>query len=227
MTPLGNAAIRFDLCAVLGLLLLLVPSAHAQLGADPLVVGPVRMSGSVGLLLEANGTTADQARRDPFRSQLTAQASAAAWGFSYGLNALVTLQQVELEQRSSTPLSRLALSTQRGWFAGAVGDVSPTLSRYSLSGIITRGAYLELTPGDFLFTAVGGRSQKMSRPTDDNPLLEPTYEQYLWGGRVGWGRRDARSGASERCTCATAPDRSTWTRLPSPIQRRRSIRLPT
>ncbi len=171
------------------LLFLLIPtSAAAQVGADPLVVGPVRMSGSVGVLLEANGTTADQSRRDPFRSQLTAQASAAAWGFSYGLNALVTLQQVELEQRTSTPLSRLALSTQRGWFAGAVGDVSPTLSRYSMSGVTTRGAYLELTPGDFLFTAVGGQSRKMSRPTEANPLLEPTYEQYLWGGRLGWGQ---------------------------------------
>ena len=109
-------------------------------------------------------------------------------GLHYGLNALVTLQQVELEQRTSTPLSRLALSTQRGWFAGAVGDVSPTLSRYSMSGVTTRGAYLELTPGDFLFTAVGGRSRTMSRPTDDNPLLKPTYEQYLWGGRLGWGQ---------------------------------------
>jgi hypothetical protein len=167
-----------------------IPTAQGQTALDRVREARerVQMTGSVGMMMEANATTADQRRRDPFRSQITANAGASGFGFSYGLSMLLTLQQVELQQRTSTPLSRVGLSAQRGWAAVAVGDVSPTFSRYSLNGVLARGGFFELTPGDALVSFVGGRSREAGQPTLENLLREPTYEQFLWGGRVGYGQ---------------------------------------
>ena len=67
----------------------------------------------------------------------------------------------------------------------------------------------------------------MSRPTDENPLLEPTYEQYLWGGRVGWGRQGRTFGRVGALYVRDRAGSLDQTRSPSPIPRRRLIRPPT
>jgi hypothetical protein len=156
------------------------PGAYVQERAN------VGASGSIGLTSEAYFVNGIDRRRDPATLQLSAKASASAFGFSYGVNVLVSTQQTQLRQS----MSRLAISSvhrRYEWLAVAAGDVSPTFSRYSLSGVSARGGYVELTPGKGLGSVVVGRAQRAVAPDTAASFRDPAFERWLYGARLGYG----------------------------------------
>ncbi|MDR2817005.1 MAG: hypothetical protein LBB62_09945, partial [Proteiniphilum sp.] len=115
--------------------------------------------------------------------------------FTYQLNGNVNLLFYEL---LSIPLSfnlnnygakfaypslpnRLSLHPSYKWIRTHIGDVSMSFSPYTLNGHQFTGAGVELTPGRWQFSAMGGRMLKRVDYNPEIPNLMPTYNRYGYG----------------------------------------------
>lgn len=141
------------------------------------------MSGSVGFSSEAYAASGIAARRPPASARLFAQATASAFGMSYGLQANLTTEGSEYRQS----MSQIGLDVSYEWIRVALGDVRPSLSRFSVEGISLRGVLVELTPGKFFFSAAGGQSQRAVPPDSTDPYRKPAYERSLYAVKIGYG----------------------------------------
>jgi hypothetical protein len=168
--------------AVVVLVLVASRSAAAQQ-----YVGPVQVRGSVGFSGEAY-TTSGPNRRAPAALQVFANTSFNLFGLSSGFNLTYSTDQSRLRQN----MNRLAFSTRWGWGQAAAGDVSPSLSRYTLSGTVLRGGYAELRPGPLYVSVGGGRANRATTAQEVIAGRGQAFERYVTGGRVGLGDK-ARS----------------------------------
>ena len=66
-----------------------------------------------------------------------------------------------------------------GWSASA-GNVRSDFSRFSLSGLLMQGGLLEINPGSFTATFIGGRAAAPKEGTATSP---GSYAQYVVGGK--------------------------------------------
>ncbi len=146
--------------------------------------GPFSVSGAVGFSAEAYGAAGGVARRAPMSAQTYASVSASGLGFSYGLNLLLSTQQSQFRQS----YNYAGLDLRYKWARLAGGQITPSLSKYSLGGTAVRGALVELTPGPLVLTALGGRTQRAVNGVPD--LREAVYAQWLYAGRIGVGREE-------------------------------------
>jgi hypothetical protein len=79
-------------------------------------------------------------------------------------------------------LSRFGASPHRGWFRAHLGDRYMSFSEYTMNNHNFRGAGVELTPGKFRFSAMGGRLAK-AEPRN-LAIDQPNFLEYE---RLGWG----------------------------------------
>ncbi|GJQ20999.1 MAG: hypothetical protein HBSIN02_13540 [Bacteroidia bacterium] len=146
-------------------------------------LGPLTMTGSVGFSSEAYTASGIAARRPPASARLFANASASAFGMSYGLQANLTTEGSEFRQS----MSQIGLDVSYEWIHVTLGDVRPSLSRFSVEGISLRGALVELTPGSLLFSAAAGQSQRAVQPDSTDPYRKPAYDRSLYAVKMGYG----------------------------------------
>ncbi len=73
------------------------------------------------------------------------------------------------------------------WISVAAGDVSPSWSRFSISGTRVRGGQIELTPGLFSLELVGGRLRRAVGPERSERMRDVSYQRMLYGARIGYG----------------------------------------
>lgn len=145
-------------------------------------LGPLSFTGSAGFVSEAYAVKGINNRREPASGRFFATATASAFGISYGLNLDLSTEGSEFRQS----LNRFGLDASYKWIKAAAGDVQPSFSPYSVSGINVRGALIELTPGRFMFSAAAGRTQRAVTPDAERPFLRPSYEQWLYSGKFGY-----------------------------------------
>ena len=67
------------------------------------------------------------------------------------------------------------------WATAHIGDVAMTFSPYTLNGHQFTGGGIELQPGKFKISAMGGRLLRKVDYSQDNPFATPNYERMGYG----------------------------------------------
>jgi hypothetical protein len=81
--------------------------------------------------------------------------------------------------------NRLSISPSYKWVTAHIGDVSMTFSPYTLNGHIFTGAGVDLTPGDWEFSAMYGRLLKTVEYEEAQPSFLPNYKRMAYGVKAG------------------------------------------
>ncbi|MEM6646996.1 MAG: hypothetical protein AAF730_12170 [Bacteroidota bacterium] len=170
-------ALGLSVCCTLLLLSLAGRGVQAQTQ-----LGPIQVSGGIGFEGQAYASDGIAGRRAPASMRTYANANVSLYGLTTGLNLSFDTDQSRLRRN----VNRLQLDTR--WAQGrvAAGDVSPRLSRYSLSGTIVRGGLVEYNPGTLHLTVTGGQPRRST--TLANTLTDQQDERWLVGTRFGWGK---------------------------------------
>ncbi len=165
-----------------------VGEAHGQTGPDRRVgetdIRVLTVSGSISTETHGYTTTRDVSRRAPLGNVTTANTNFSVLGFRSGLSLRYSTDDSRLRQS----MNQIAFSGSWRWLSLAAGDVSPSWSRYSLSGTRIRGGQLQLTPGRLILELTGGRAERAIGPREDEPVRRLSYERMLYGGRIGLGQ---------------------------------------
>lgn len=160
---------------------------------------PFSLSGSYGLSMRSYNTNADMNRQTPLSSTLYANVTARVYDISIPANFILNnlddfhqpfhkgyLDGFLTNQRNR--LARFGMSPYYKWIKVHAGHRYMNFSDYTLSNHNFLGAGVELTPGNFRFSAMAGRLAK-SEPVDialDRPNL-PVYRRTGWGVKAGYG----------------------------------------
>lgn len=147
-------------------------------GTDQISAG-----GSVGLTASAYAVDGIENRRPPGMIQSTANLNFSLFGLSSGLNMFYSTDDSGFRQN----MNAFRYNASWKWITMQVGDVNARFSQYGLNGATVRGGYIKLNPGKFLFEAVGGRSQRAVKPSIDTGFREPSFEQWAYGTKLGYG----------------------------------------
>lgn len=155
---------------------------------DPLPetdIRPVAFSGSLGFLSEAYAVSGIDPRRPPAMGQLMLNTNFSLFGLRSGFNMVYSTDDNPLRQS----MNRFYYSGSWRWLSLSAGDVAPVFSRYSLSGVTVRGGMIEVNPGNLSLSATAGRTKRKVVFTDEPGFREPSFEQWLYGARIGMGSR--------------------------------------
>lgn len=147
-------------------------------GTDQISAG-----GSIGLTASAYAVDGIENRRPPGMIQSTANLNFSLFGLSSGLNMFYSTDDSGFRQN----MNAFRYNASWKWVTVQVGDVNTRFSQYGLNGATVRGGYIKLNPGKFLFEAVGGRSQRAVKPSIDTGFREPSFEQWAYGTKLGYG----------------------------------------
>lgn len=162
---------------------------------------PIKISGSIS----ANATHFSSNPRSPRQA------------FTYQLNGSLSLSLYEL---INIPLSfnlnnygssfsypslpnRLSLHPSYKWVRAHIGDVSMSFSPYTMSGHQFTGLGVELTPGKWQISAMGGRLLRGVDYDATAPHIRPSYERWGYGLKARYEGKVFALGA----TVFTAKDR--------------------
>jgi len=172
---------------VILLICVLTPSAgNAQ--TNPVVEGsdirPFTINGSVGFISEGYAVNGIEARRPAATAQVFANTSFSIFGFRSGLNLRYSTESSKLRQS----MNQFNFHGTWKWITLSAGTVSPSFSRFGLSGTTIDGGLLELNPGKWIFSFTGGRSNRAVQPSAKSGFRQAAYEQWLYAGKVGYGK---------------------------------------
>lgn len=144
---------------------------------------PFAASGSI--IISANTYTASGIgnRRAPASLQSTANINFSLFGFRSGLNMLYSTDQSGLRQN----LNNLNFNAQWKWITIQAGDVSPSLSKYGISGTTIRGGHLKITPGKWHAEFSGGRSKRAVQDnSSQSGFREAAFKRWAIAGKIGY-----------------------------------------
>jgi hypothetical protein len=148
-------------------------------GADQVTAG-----GSIGLTASAYAVDGIENRRPPGMIQSNANLNFSLFGLSSGINMFYSSDDSGFRQNMNT----FRYNASWNWITVQAGDVNTRFSQYGLNGASIRGGFIRLNPGNFLFEIVGGRSKRAIKPGIDTGFREPSFEQWAYGAKLGYGR---------------------------------------
>ncbi|MDR2653060.1 MAG: hypothetical protein LBC68_12255 [Prevotellaceae bacterium] len=102
----------------------------------------------------------------------------------YGqINIPININFTNLGKNISYPSmpNRLSLHPTYKWITGHIGDVSMSFSSYTLNGHQFTGGGLDLNPGKFKISLMGGRLMKAIDYSPERPSLMPNYQRFGYG----------------------------------------------
>jgi hypothetical protein len=176
-------------------------AAKQPLIAKVLKGDPLSLQGNIGANFRSYSAWGIDSRQTPFSSTISANATIQSFQFSIPFSFLLN----NLSSPSATTpfaggyfkdffknqkdrLSRFGASPHRGWFRAHLGDRYMSFSEYTMNNHNFRGAGVELTPGKFRFSAMGGRLAKAEpRNLAINQPNFLEYERLGWGAKAGYG----------------------------------------
>ena len=163
-----------------------VQPIHAQNRSfwDDTDLVPFSAGGSIGLSMSAYAVDGIENRRPPGVFQSFANFNFSSFGLNSGLNLNYSTDDSGFRQN----MNNLSYNVNWRWLTVRAGDVQARLSDYSLNSTPIRGGYIRAAPGNFLFEVIGGRSRRAVRPSLDDAFREPSYEQWAFGGKIGFGK---------------------------------------
>ena len=80
--------------------------------------------------------------------------------------------------------NRLSLHPSYKWATAHIGDVAMTFSPYTLNGHQFTGGGVDLTPGKFKISAMGGRLMREVPYSTGNLSMMPNYERWGYGAKA-------------------------------------------
>ncbi|MDR0348604.1 MAG: hypothetical protein LBH90_03815 [Tannerella sp.] len=142
----------------------------------------VRINGGISAnttLFNSNETTG----RQPFTYQLNGNVNLSFYEL---LNIPLSLNLNNYGAKFAYPSlpNRLSLHPSYKWIRSHIGDISVSFSPYTLNGHQFTGGGVELTPGKWHFSAMGGRMLKRVDYNPEIPGLMPAYNRYGYGAKT-------------------------------------------
>ena len=144
-----------------------------------------RVGGSVGVAGEAYTVSGIPNRRAPFLGRANASLSFNLFGLTSGINLIYSTDESKIRQS----INRLAFSTRYKFLNVAVGGVSPSFSKYSLSGVVVRGGLIQATPKKLEMSFTAGQSRRATSGSTEDAFRGQSNGQNLYATRLGYGKQ--------------------------------------
>lgn len=143
---------------------------------------PFKISGSISANATQFNSTPKQSRQS-FTYQLSGSVNLSLYEL---LNIPISFNLNNYGAKFSYPSlpNRLSLHPSYKWVRVHIGDVSMSFSPYTLNGHQFTGAGIELTPGRWQISAMGGRLLRRVDADSLNPSIRPNYERWGYGAKV-------------------------------------------
>lgn len=140
---------------------------------------PIKISGSISTSASYFSAKPQQARQS-FTYQVTGAVNISVYEL---FNIPLSFNLNNYGSNFSYPSlpNRLSLHPSYKWIKAHIGDVSMTFSPYTMSGHQFTGLGLELTPGKWQISAMGGRLLRRVDFNPELPSIRPTYERWGYG----------------------------------------------
>ena len=148
-------------------------------------IRPVTFSGSLGIISEGYAVSGIDARRPPGMGRIMLNTNFTLFGLSSGFNMIYSTDDNALRQS----MNRFYFHGTWRWLTLSVGDVSPRFSKYSLGGVTVRGGMIDIDPGAISLSATAGRTRRAVEFSDKPGFREPSFEQWLYAARLGFGKQ--------------------------------------
>lgn len=143
---------------------------------------PFKISGSISANATQFNSTPKQSRQS-FTYQLSGSVNLSLYEL---LNIPISFNLNNYGAKFSYPSlpNRLSFHPSYKWVRAHIGDVSMSFSPYTLNGHQFTGAGIELTPGRWQISAMGGRLLRRVDADSLNPSIRPNYERWGYGAKV-------------------------------------------
>lgn len=140
---------------------------------------PIKISGSISANASYFSSNPQQSRQD-FTYQLTGAVNISLYEL---FNIPLSFNLNNYGSKFSYPSlpNRLSLHPSYKWVKAHIGDVSMSFSPYTMSGHQFTGLGLELTPGKWQISAMGGRLLRRVDFNPELPSISPSYERWGYG----------------------------------------------
>ena len=140
---------------------------------------PIAFSGGISAGTVMYGGTPQPGRQD-WTYYLNGNLNVNVYG---QINIPISVNLTNLGADMSYPSlpNRLSLHPTYKWATAHIGDVAMTFSPYTLNGHQFTGGGVDLTPGKFKISAMGGRLLRSVNYSIDNPGMMPNYERLGYG----------------------------------------------
>lgn len=143
----------------------------------------IKASGGVSISNIIYNTNDSVNRRDPYQLILSGNLNLNIFGYDAPFSFIYSNSQRSYTQ----PFNRMSFAPRYKWIKAYIGQTSMTFSPYTLSGHSFRGAGLELTPGNWRLSMMGGQ---MKKAVEYTPLAEsasqPSYKRMGYGLKLGY-----------------------------------------
>ena len=146
----------------------------------------VQLSGRVGVLGEGYTVDGISARRVPLKARGYVNVNFSLFGLKSGFQLMYDTEDSRVRQS----MNQLGFSTSWAWGKMSAGDVAPRISRYSLSGAVLRGGFIELTPRFIHLSLAAGRARRAIEPTTEARFAEPVFERWIYSVGIGIGKKE-------------------------------------
>ena len=143
----------------------------------------IKASGGISLSNIVYNTNDSVLRRDPYQAILSGNLNLNIFGYDAPFSFIYSNSQRSYTQ----PFNRLSFTPTYKWIKAYIGRTSMNFSPYTLSGHSFRGAGLELTPGNWRLSVMGGRLRKAVEYDQLSPTgAQPAYKRMGYGMKLGW-----------------------------------------
>jgi hypothetical protein len=172
---IGGIAVAFAfVCAVSTV------QAQAPSGSTSFLERSVALSGEIGTYGELYSINGQDRRRPPATGRLFLRPTLTFFEtLSLNFDILLSTEGTAARQN----INQLGLHPTWAWGNAHVGDFTETFSDYTLNGILIRGGAVNINPGIFRLSAIGGFTRRAVPGGAENGA----FDRYLYGGKIGIG----------------------------------------
>jgi len=149
-------------------------------------IKPFTLHGSAHVSGQFYNTNGIRNRRAPALGEGGIDLNFSVFGIRSGINLLYSSDNPKLRQN----MNKFSFSGQWKFISLSVGTVSPTFSKYSLSGATITGGDIIINPGIFYLEITGGRSKRAVKPDSGLGFRGAAYAQQMYAAKIGLGNQD-------------------------------------
>ena len=141
----------------------------------------INISGVAGVYGQTYGVSGIPGRLPPNLARLYCDPTVTLFhSFSMSFDFLLSTEGSSARQN----INQLGVNPSWGWGSAHLGDFSDMFTPLTFDGVLVRGAGINLHPGIFRFSAVGGFTQNAVTGGASNGA----YSRYMYGARLGIGK---------------------------------------
>ncbi len=143
----------------------------------------VSITGDAGVYGELYGISGIAGRRPPSSARLYFRPTVTLFNsFSMSFDFLLSTEGSSARQN----INQLGINPSWGWGSAHLGDFTDMFTPFTFDGIMVRGAGINLDPGLFRFSAIGGYTQRAV----DGGAGTGSFSRYMYGARLGVGKQE-------------------------------------